>query len=141
MQISLDQFLSAIMARVDNLEATIDDLRMRTNIAMRLVKFMAPDFTRNDVKKAVEEELEVTMNAGLMEENERGEEITDRLTDNIYDWLQGDVSELKERMDEYRKKLQEAMEAEKSKVIDVAPASFVNQLGQERGPKKGKILF
>ena len=41
MQISLDQFLSAIMA-VDNLEATIDDLRLRTNIAMRLVKIMAP---------------------------------------------------------------------------------------------------
>jgi len=141
MQISLDQFLSAIMARVDNLEATIDDLRLRTNIAMRLVKIMAPDFTRDDVKKAVEDELEITVNAGLMEENERGEEITDRLTDNIYDWLQGDVSELKERMDEYRKKMQEAMEAEKSKVIDVAPAGFVNQLGQERGSKKGKILF
>ena len=57
MQISLDQFLSAIMARVDNLEATIDDLRLRTNIAMRLVKIMTPDFTRDDVKKAVEDEL------------------------------------------------------------------------------------
>ena len=67
--------------------------------------------------------------------------ITDRLTDNIYDWLQGDVSELKERMDEYRKKMQEAMEAEKSKVIDVAPAGFVNQLGQERGSKKEDTLL
>ncbi len=33
------------------------------------------------------------------------------------------------------------MEAEKSKVIDVAPAGFVNQLGQEIGNKKGQIVF
>ncbi|HNU23829.1 MAG TPA: hypothetical protein PKN37_06140, partial [Mesotoga sp.] len=67
--------------------------------------------------------------------------ISEKLTDSIYGWLEGDVSELREKMDAYRKKLQEAMEAEKSKVIDVAPAGFVNQLGQEIGNKKGKIIF
>lgn len=141
MQISLDQFLGAIMSRVDNLEATIDDLRLRTNIAMRLVKSAVPQLTKDDVERAVSEELEVTKEAGMMEENDEIEAISEKLTDSIYGWLEGDVSELREKMDAYRKKLQEAMEAEKSKVIDVAPAGFVNQLGQELGNKKGKILF
>jgi len=141
MQISLDQFLGAIMSRVDNLEATIDDLRLRTNIAMRLVKAAVPELTREAVEKAVSEELEVTKNAGMMEESDEIEEISSKLTESIFGWLEGDVTELKEKMDAYRKRLQEAMEAEKSKVIDVAPASFVNQLGQEKGQKKGKIVF
>ncbi|AFK06060.1 hypothetical protein BG32_07865 [Mesotoga sp. HF07.pep.5.2.highcov] len=141
MQVSLDQFLGAIMSRVDNLEATIDDLRLRTNIAMRLVKSVVPELTRDDVEKAVSEELEITKNAGMMEESDEIEEISSRLTDSIFEWLQGDVAELREKMDAYRKKLQEAMEAEKNRVIDVAPAGFVNQLGQEKGQKKGKLLF
>lgn len=129
------------MSRVDNLEATIDDLRLRTNIAMRLVKSVVPELTRDDVEKVVSEELEITKNAGMMEESDEVEEISSRLTDSIFGWLQGDVAELRERMDAYRKRLQEAMEAEKNKVIDVAPAGFVNQLGQEKGQKKGKLLF
>jgi len=141
MQVSLDQFLGAIMSRVDNLEATIDDLRLRTNIAMRLVKSVVPELTRDDVEKAVSEELEITKNAGMMEESDEIEKISSRFTDSIFEWLQGDVAELREKMDAYRKKLQEAMEAEKNRVIDVAPAGFVNQLGQEKGQKKGKLLF
>lgn len=141
MQISLDQFLGAIMSRVDNLEATMDDLRLRANIAMRIAKAALGEFSRDDVLKAVKEELEVTKNAGLTEDGDEIEEISGKLTDSIYDWLQGDVAQLKEKMDEYKKKLQEAVESEKSKVIDVAPAGFVNQLGQNQPQKKGKILF
>jgi hypothetical protein len=106
MQISLDQFLGAIMSRVDNLEATIDDLRLRTNIAMRLVKTTVPELTRDDVEKAVSEELEVTKNAGMMEESDEIEEISSKLTESIFGWLEGDVTELKEMMDAYRKRLQ-----------------------------------
>ncbi len=141
MQISLDQFLGAVMSRLDNLEATIDDLRLRTNIAMRLAKSLLPDLTRDDVLNVVTEELSITESAGLMEDSDRVEDIAERLADSIYGWLQGDVAELREKMDEYKKRLQEAMEAEKSKVIDVAPAGFVNQLGHDKGSKKGKILF
>jgi molecular chaperone GrpE (heat shock protein) len=108
---------------------------------MRLVKATVPELTRDAVEKAVREELEVTKNAGMMEESDEFEEISSKLTESIFGWLEGDVTELKEKMDAYRKRLQEAMEAEKSKVIDVAPAGFVNQLGQEKGQKKGKIVF
>ncbi len=115
MQISLDQFLGAIMSRVDNLEATIDDLRLRTNIAMRLVKSAVPQLTKDDVERAVSEELEVTKEAGMMEENDEIEAISEKLTDSIYGWLEGDVSELREKMDAYERSFRKLWKLRRAK--------------------------
>lgn len=143
MQVSLEQLLSALIAKVDALEASVDDLRVRTNITLRLLKNLGKEIDRDTVKKAVEEEFRVSKEAGLMEDSADVEKMVESFADDIYKWLAGDVSELRARMDEYKRKLEEALMTQ-SKVIDVAPADFVKKL-KPKGPKDpdagGKILF
>ncbi|ACR80208.1 MULTISPECIES: hypothetical protein [Kosmotoga] len=144
MQVSLEQLLSALIAKVDALEASVDDLRVRTNITLRLLKNLGKEeIDRDTVKKAVEEEFRVSKEAGLIEDSADVVKMIESFADDIYKWLTGDVRELREKMDEYKRKLEEALMSQ-SKVIDVAPADFVKKL-KPKGPKDpdggGKILF
>ena len=71
-----------------------------------------------------------------MIEEDQDTSITEkRITDSIYKWLEGDVSDIKEQVKEYRKKLEEA-QRQQSGNIDIAPPNFVDALGNQN--KKGK---
>jgi len=38
MQISLDQLLQVLMARLDSLEMSLEDLKFRTDVALRILR-------------------------------------------------------------------------------------------------------
>ncbi|MBO8165723.1 MAG: hypothetical protein DRP32_01490 [Thermotogae bacterium] len=140
MQISLEQILSVLMGKVEALEAALDDLRLRNNIILRLVK-NSGELDREMIQKAVKEELEVSKKAGLIEDNKETLSTIDSLTDSIYKWLTGDVEDIKAKMDEYRKKMEEVMKEQESKVIDVAPPDFVKKLEPKEPKKNGGIIL
>jgi len=139
-QISLEQILSVLMGKVEALEAALDDLRLRNNIILRLVK-NSGELDREMIQEAVKEELEVSKKAGLIEDNKETLSTIDSLTDSIYKWLTGDVEDIKAKMDEYRKKMKEVMKEQESKVIDVAPPDFVKKLEPKEPKKNGGIIL
>jgi len=128
------------MGKVEALEAALDDLRLRNNIILRLVK-NSGELDREMIQKAVKEELEVSKKAGLIEDNKETLSTIDSLTDSIYKWLTGDVEDIKAKMDEYRKKMKEVMKEQESKVIDVAPPDFVKKLEPKEPKKNGGIIL
>lgn len=140
MQISLEQILSVLMSKVEALEAAMDDLRLRNNIILRLIK-KSGEIDKEAIQEAVTEELEVSKKAGLIEEERETMSTVASLTDSIYKWLSGDVEEIKTKMDEYRKKMEEIMKEQESKVIDVAPPDFVKKLEPKEPKKNGGIIF
>ncbi|KUK93890.1 MAG: Uncharacterized protein XE05_0909 [Thermotogales bacterium 46_20] len=143
MQVTLDQLLSAIMSRMDSMEASLNDLRIKTNVLLRLMKEDDSEFTKDRVLGAVKNELEVMKKAGMLD-SEDTNEISISISDGIYNWLQGDVADIREKIDNYRKQMDESAE-DGDNVIDVASPDFLSRLESVKGkPKKsdkGNLLF
>jgi len=142
-QVTLDQLLSAIMSRMDSMEASLNDLRIKTNVLLRLMKEDDSEFTKDRVLGAVKNELEVMKKAGMLD-SEDTNEISISISDGIYNWLQGDVADIREKIDNYRKQMDESAE-DGDNVIDVASPDFLSRLESVKGkPKKsdkGNLLF
>lgn len=138
MQVSLDQILTALLTKVDTIEASMDDLRLKNNIMLRLIKEVSPELTKEKLVEVIKAEFAITKNAGLIdgETSDKTDEMAGKMADSMYNWLEGNVDDIKEKMQEYKKQMEEALEKEKNgNVIDVAPANFVNSL--DKNPKKG----
>ncbi|TYB95725.1 MAG: hypothetical protein FXF54_04050 [Kosmotoga sp.] len=144
MQVSLEDILTSLLSKVESLEATVDDLRVKSNVLFRLYKEQNDDdeIDKEAIKNAVKEEFEISKKAGLINENSSIDEAVDNVTDGLIKWLEGDVEEIRKRMEEYRKKVKEAMDNDN--VIDVAPANFVNQLKgnqQRKNNDDNKLIY
>ncbi|MGC9384155.1 MAG: hypothetical protein ACP5D6_06120 [Kosmotogaceae bacterium] len=144
MQVSLEDILTSLLSKVESLEATVDDLRVKSNVLFRLYKEQNEDngVDKETIRNAVKEEFEISKKAGLINEGSSIHEAIDNVTDGLVKWLNGDVEEIRKQMEEYRKKVAETME--KDNVIDVAPANFVNQLKrnqQKRNNNENKLIY
>ncbi|WP_273230165.1 hypothetical protein [Kosmotoga pacifica] len=128
------------MGKVEALEAALDDLRLRNNILLRLLGSLG-EMNKEKIEEAVKEELEVSRKAGLIEDNREIQSTVENLTDSIYKWFVGDVEDIRAKMDEYRKKMEEVLKEQESKVIDVAPADFVKRLEPKEPNKGGGIIL
>ena len=128
-QISLDQLLNFLIVRLGILEDMVEDLRMRNNILLRIIASKS-DITREDIRKAVEEELKIMEEVGLVDEEVP--DIVESLVDDIDKWLKGDVKEMKEKIKEYREKLKEFERSQKGRKIDIAPPDFLHRLDKMR---------
>jgi hypothetical protein len=142
-QVTLDQLLSAIMSRMDSMESSLNDLRIKTNVLLRLMKEDDSEFSKDRVLEAVKSELEVMKQAGMLD-SEDTNEISSSITDGIYNWLQGDVADIREKIDSYRKQMDESAE-DGDNVIDVASPDFLSRLenvkGKSKKSDKGNLLF
>jgi len=138
-QITLDEFLNLLVARLDSLEVAVDDLKLRTNVLARLLKAKA-EFDKSDVESAVKEEFEVMKSAGMISEYKKEEVVG--YSKQLWNWLNGDVKELREALEKYREKLEKIAQQAKSKTnIDIASPDLITRLDQLKGKgKPPKIL-
>ena len=127
-QVSLDQILNLIFARLEILENLTEELKLRNSILLRILskKF---EVTREDIHEAVEEELRVMEEVELIDESEIPE-MVESLVNDIYKWLKGDVKELKEKVKKYREKLKDMEKSQKERKIDIAPPDLLHRLDQ-----------
>lgn len=139
MQITLDELLNLLVARLDTLEVAVEDLKMRTNVLARLLKAKA-DFEKDDVESAVRKEFEVMKDAGMISEYKEQE--IKKYSEQIWSWLVGDVKELREALERYREKLEEIARQARSKTsIDIASPDLLTHLDQlQNKGKPPKIL-
>jgi hypothetical protein len=67
-------------------------------------------------------------------------EALENVAQNLLLWLKGDVKAIKKTMEEYEKRMSDAMAKQQKPRIDVAPAAVLGQLdrmgGQQQGGKK-----
>jgi len=134
MQVTLDQLLSVIMARLESMETMIEDLKLKENIALRLLSKKI-GVTREDIQEAVREEFKIMKKAGMIESEEtETTESENAMVEELYKWISGDVEELRKQIEEYKKRLKEALDREQ-KVIDVAPPDLLQRLDQVKGKK------
>ncbi|WP_103927520.1 hypothetical protein [Petrotoga sp. SL27] len=127
MQVSLDQLLQALMVRLESLEISIEDLKFRTNVALRLIK--KNDLVDEDkVKESVKEELNA-LNELSEDKMDLSDERIEEISKGIIQWIDNDLDSLKKRMADYQEKMKQLLEQEEAAGnISIAPPELLNQL-------------
>ncbi|MDD2207126.1 MAG: hypothetical protein WCQ97_02295 [Aminobacterium sp.] len=144
MQISLDELLSALLARVDGMAMNEENLKSRLNIIFRVL-YKKGLITDDDVVESIRDEHRLMKELGLIKE-EPEDEVVNAIADSILLWIKGDSEKLKEQIKEYEKKMQEAaMEEARKPKIDVASPQMLQQLDKMSGNSRqgggGKLII
>lgn len=137
MQVSLDEILSMLLARVDSLAINDENSKSKFNIVARVL-YKKGILTDADIVESIREEHRMLKELGAIAE-EPSEDIVETIADGILQWIKGDVDSLKKGMEEYERKVQEAMakqQAQKPK-IDVASPAVLQQLNRMGGKGQG----
>ncbi|HRV97529.1 MAG TPA: hypothetical protein P5201_02990, partial [Aminobacteriaceae bacterium] len=117
MQVSLDEILSMLLARVDSLAINDENSKSKFNIVARVL-YKKGILTDADIVESIKEEHRMLKELGAIAE-EPSDDIVETIADGILQWIKGDVESLKKGMEEYERKVQEAMakqQAQKPKI-------------------------
>ncbi|MGI6251875.1 MAG: hypothetical protein ACOYJV_00370 [Aminivibrio sp.] len=140
MQVSLDEILSMLLARVDSLALSDENSKSKFNIITRVL-YKKGILTDEDVIESIREEHRMLKELGAIAEMP-DDDMVATIADNILQWIKGDVDALKKGMEEYEKKLQEAMSKQSQPKIDVASPAVLQQLDRLGGkPGGGKLII
>jgi SMC interacting uncharacterized protein involved in chromosome segregation len=136
-QIGLDQILSILLARVDNLDMDSENQKSRFNIMFRVL-YKKGAISDEDVRNSVREEYLLMKELGMIEEMP-SDAALENAVKSILLWIKGDAEPIKKMMEEYKKRVSDAMAKQSKPRIDVAPAAVLGQLdriGAQQGGKK-----
>jgi hypothetical protein len=141
MQIGLDELLSMLLSRVDGMALEADNQKSRFNIMFRIL-YRKGLISDKDILDSVREEHQILKDIGLIEALPPAESL-ETVANGILLWIKGDSSAIKQAMQEYEKRVSDAMAKQQKPKIDVAPAAVLNQLdrlGGQQGSGKKLIL-
>ena len=136
-QIGLDELLSMLLARVDGMAVDSENQKSRFNIMFRIL-YKKGVISDRDVLDSVREEHRILKELGMIEEMP-SDEALENAANSILLWIEGDTETIKKTMEEYRKRVSDAMAKQAKPRIDVAPAAVLGQLermGAQQGGKK-----
>jgi hypothetical protein len=138
MQIGLDELLSMLLARVDGMAIDAENQKSRFNIMFRIL-YKKGVFSDQDVLDSVREEHRILKELGMIEELPSNEAL-ENVAKGLLLWLKGDVAAIRKTMEEYEKRVSDAVAKQQKPKIDVAPAAVLGQLdrlgAQQQGGKK-----
>jgi molecular chaperone DnaK (HSP70) len=144
-QISLDELLSILVARMDSLAYSDENQKTKLNIITRALykKGLIED---EDIIESVREEHRILKELGAISELP-SEEVVQAIADSILQWIKGDVEQITRAMEEYERKLQEMMQKEQQASkpkIDIASPAILEQLDKLNKGKGGggsKLIY
>ncbi|MDI9370682.1 MAG: hypothetical protein GX181_08020 [Synergistaceae bacterium] len=144
MQISLDEILSMLLARVDSLAINDENSKSKFNIVTRVL-YKKGILSDADIVESIKEEHRMLKELGVISE-EPSDEIVQTIADGILQWIKGDVESVKKGLEDYERRVQEAMakqQAQKPKIDVASPAVLhqLNRLGGAKGQGGGKIII
>ena len=139
MQIGLDELLTMLVSRVEEMSLDTENQKSRFNIMFRML-YKKGLFDEKDAIDAIREENRILLELGMIKAMPDDKTIK-AAADNLMLWIKGDAKEIKHSMDELQKRLQEAAEKQRAPKIDVAPAGVLNELDRLGGNNSGKKLI
>ena len=139
MQIGLDELLTMLVSRVEEMSLDTENQKSRFNIMFRML-YKKGLFDEKDAIDAIREENRILLELGMIKAMPDDKTIK-AAADNLMLWIKGDAKEIKHSMEELQKRLQEAAEKQRAPKIDVAPAGVLNELDRLGGNNSGKKLI
>ena len=139
MQIGLDDLLGMLMSRVEEMSLDTENQKSKFNIMFRIL-YRKGIFNETDVFNSIKEENKLLLELGMIKEMPDDKTIK-AAADNLMLWIKGDAKEIKNSLEEMRKRLQEAAEKQNKPKIDVAPAGVLNELDRIGANNSKKIIL
>ena len=139
MQIGLDELLSVLVSRLEEMGLDMDNQKSRFNIMFRIL-YKKGLFNENDAIEAIKEENKILLELGMIK-SMPDENTIKNAANNLMLWIKGDTKEIKASMEEIQKRLQEEAKKQNAPKIDVAPAGVLNELDKLGGTNSGKKLI
>ena len=137
--IGLDELLSMLLARVDGMSMDSENQKSRFNIMFRIL-YKKGVISDNDVLDSVREEHRVLKELGMIEEMP-SDEALENVVKGILLWIKGDSEAIQKTMEDYKKRVSDAMAKQSKPRIDVAPAAVLGQLDRMAPQQGGKKLI
>ena len=139
MQIGLDDLLTVMMSRVEEMSLDTENQKSKFNVMFRIL-YKKGIFNETDVFNAIKEENKILLELGMIKEMPDFDTIK-AAADNLMLWIKGDAGEIKNSLEEMKKRLQEAAEKQNKPKIDVAPAGVLNELDRLGANNNKKIIL
>ncbi len=139
MQIGLDELLSMLVSRVEEMSLDSDNQKSRFNIMFRML-YKKGLFDEKDALEAIREENRILLELGMIKAMPDDKTLK-AAADNLMLWIKGDAKEIKRSIEELQKRLQAEAEKQAKPRIDVAPAGVLNELDRLGGNNTSKKLI
>ena len=139
MQIGLDELLTMLVSRVEEMSLDSENQKSRFNIMFRML-YKKGLFDEKDAVEAIRDENKILLELGLIKAMPDDNTIK-AAADNLMLWIKGDAKEIRRSMEELQKRMQEEAERQRAPKIDVAPAGVLNELDRLGGSGGSKKLI
>ena len=139
MQIGLDELLTMLVSRVEEMSLDSENQKSRFNIMFRML-YKKGLFDEKDAIEAIRDENKILLELGLIKAMPDDNTIK-AAADNLMLWIKGDAKEIRRSMEELQKRMQEEAERQRAPKIDVAPAGVLNELDRLGGSGGSKKLI
>ena len=138
-QIGLDELLSMFMARLDNVAMDSENQKSRFNIMFRVL-YKKGLISDQDVLDSVTDEHRMLKEMGMIEEMPSDAALENSARSTLL-WIKGDSEAIQKTMEEYKKRVSDAMAKQAKPKIDVAPAAVLGQLDRLAPQQGGKKII
>ena len=126
MQIGLDELLTMVVSRVEEMTLDLENQKSRFNIMFRML-YKKGLFNESDALEAIRDENKILLELGLIKALP-DEKTLKAAADNLMLWIKGDATAIKSSIEDYKKQIEEAQAQQSKPHIDVAPAGVLNEL-------------
>ncbi len=131
MQISLEELLSMLVSRVDELSIDMENSKSRFNIMFRML-YNKGLFTEQDALNALRDENKILLELGMIKQMPEESSLI-AAAENLMLWIKGDTKEIRRSMDDLNRRIQEENEKLNAPKIQTAPAGVLNELDRLGG--------
>ena len=139
MQIGLDELLSMLVTRVEDIALDSDNQKSRFNIMFRML-YKKGLFTENDALEAIREENRILLELGMIKAMPDDKTLK-ASADNLMLWIKGDTKAIRASIEEIQKRIQEEATKQAKPKIETAPAGVLSELDRLGAANTGKKLI
>ena len=139
MQIGLDELLSMLVSRLEELTLDIENQKSRFNIMFRML-YKKGMFNEEDALEALREENKILLELGMIKAMPDDNTLK-TAAENLMLWIKGDTKAIKHSMDELQKRIQEENQKRSAPKIETAPAGVLNELDRLGGGSTKKLIL
>ncbi len=139
MQVSLEDLLSMLVSRVDELSIDTENAKSRFNIMFRML-YKKGLFTEQDALDALKDENKILYELGLIKAIPDDDTLK-AAAKSLMLWIKGDAQEIKHSMDELNKRIQQENQKRQAPKIETAPAGVLNELDRLGGNNAKKLIL
>ena len=139
MQIGLDELLSMLLSRVDELSIDNENAKSRFNIMFRML-YNKGLFTEQDALDALIAENKILMDLGMIKAMP-DENALKNAAHNLMIWIKGDIEEIKLSLDEINQRPQQEPQKRSTPKIETASAAVLNELDRISSTNRKKLIL